>query len=81
MDVVAVPDVYMPSGVQFLIKHRDSTADPMKLKTLRVQRNPVGIDGDVGECRFYHDSFVLDSKLDGLYVYTTTGAATPTAAC
>jgi hypothetical protein len=42
----------------------------MKLKTLRVQKNPPGIDGDVGECRFYHDSFVLDSKVNGLYLYT-----------
>lgn len=78
MEVVAVPDVYLPAGVSFLIKHKDATADPMKLKTMRVQKNPVGIDGDVGECRFYHDSFVLDSKVNGLYAYTTTGAATPT---
>jgi hypothetical protein len=78
MDVVAVPDVYLPDGVQFVIKHRDATADPMKLKTMRVQKNPVGIDGDVGECRFYHDAFVLDSKVNGLYVYSTTGAVTPT---
>ncbi|NLB28805.1 MAG: hypothetical protein GX823_01030 [Clostridiales bacterium] len=78
MDVVAVPDVYLPDGVSFLIKHRDATADPMKLKTMRVQKNPVGIDGDVGECRFYHDAFVLDSKANGIYVYSTTGAVTPT---
>ena len=78
MDVVAVPDIYLPAGVSFIIKHKDATADPMKLKTMRVQKNPVGIDGDVGECRFYHDAFVLDSKLSGLFVYSTTGAATPT---
>jgi len=78
MDIVAVPDVYLPTGVSFIIKHRDATADPMKLKTMRVQKNPVGIDGDVGECRFYHDSFVLDSKIDGLYVYATAAVATPT---
>ena len=78
MDVVAVPDIYMPAGVSFIIKHKDATADPMKLKTMRVQKNPVGIDGDVGECRFYHDAFVLDSKLNGLFVYSTTGAVAPT---
>ena len=80
MDVVAVPDVYLPEGVAFLIKHKDASADPMKLKTMRVQKNPVGIDGDVGECRFYHDAFVLDSKLDGIYVYSTSGAVMPTIA-
>ena len=77
MDVVAVPDVYLPEGVAFLIKHKDATADPMKLKTMRVQKNPVGIDGDVGECRFYHDSFVLDSKVEGLFVYSTNGLEMP----
>jgi hypothetical protein len=77
MEIVAVPDVYLPAGVAFLVKHRDATADPMKIKTMRVQTNPVGFDGDVGECRFYHDAFVLDSKLAGLYVYTTAGAVTP----
>ncbi|MCL2401953.1 MAG: hypothetical protein FWC90_04850 [Oscillospiraceae bacterium] len=70
MDIVAIPDTYLPNGVSFLIKHKDATVDPMKLKTLRVQKNPPGIDGDVGECRFYHDSFVLDSKVNGLYLYT-----------
>ncbi|MDR0916357.1 MAG: chitobiase/beta-hexosaminidase C-terminal domain-containing protein [Oscillospiraceae bacterium] len=78
MEIVAVPDVYLPDGVQFVIKHRDATADPMKLKTMRVQKNPVGIDGDVGECRFYHDSFVLDAKTDGIFVYSTGGVAAPT---
>ncbi|MDR0906717.1 MAG: chitobiase/beta-hexosaminidase C-terminal domain-containing protein [Oscillospiraceae bacterium] len=77
MDVVAVPDVYLPEGVAFLIKHKDATADPMKLKTMRVQKNPVGIDGDVGECRFYHDSFVLDSKVEGIFAYSTNGAVSP----
>ncbi|MDR3310622.1 MAG: chitobiase/beta-hexosaminidase C-terminal domain-containing protein [Oscillospiraceae bacterium] len=75
MDIVAIPDTYLPAGVQFVIKHRDATADPMKLKTMRVQKNPVGIDGDVGECRFYHDAFVLDAKTDGIFVYTTAGVA------
>jgi len=70
MEIVAVPDTYLPSGVQFMIKHRDATADPMKIKTMRVQKSPVGIDGDVGECRFYHDSFVLTAKANGIYVYS-----------
>ena len=34
---------------------------------------------DVGECRFYHDSFVLDNKINGLYVHAKDGAcAVPT---
>ena len=77
MDIVAVPDSYMPAGVSFIIKHKDATVDPMKIKTMRVQKNPPGIDGDIGECRFYHDSFVLDSKVTGIYLYTTAGVEAP----
>jgi hypothetical protein len=51
MDVVPVLDSYLPDGVNFLIKYKDASADPMKLKTLRVQKNPIGYDADVGECR------------------------------
>lgn len=76
MAVVPVPDSYFPSEhVNFLIKYKDSTADPMKLKTMRVQKNPIGYDADVGECRFYHDSFVLGNKADGLYVHAKGGVA------
>lgn len=73
MHVVPVPDSYLPTGVNFIIKYKDSTVDPMKLKTMRVQKDPLGIDGDVGECRFYHDSFVVGAKSDGIYAYVATG--------
>ena len=69
MNVVPVPDSYFPEGVWFIIKFKDATADPMKLKTLRVHTNPPGLDGDLGECRYYHDSFVLANKAHGIYVY------------
>ncbi len=79
MDVVPVVDSYLPAGVNFIIKYKDSTVDPMKLKTLRVQKNPLGYDADVGECRFYHDSFVLDQKVNGIYVHAKSGmVSTPT---
>jgi hypothetical protein len=73
MDVVPVVDSYLPAGVNFIIKYKDATVDPMKLKTLRVQKNPLGYDADVGECRFYHDSFVLDPKINGIYVHAKSG--------
>lgn len=68
MKIVRVPDSYFPAGVNFFIKYKNATVDPMKLKTLRVQKNPMGIDGDVAECRFMHDAFVLGTKVNGLYV-------------
>ena len=77
MQVVPVPDSLFPDGVYFLIKYKDATADPMKLKTLRVQKNPLGFDADVGECRYYHDAFVLDSKINGIYVLGGAGYTQP----
>jgi hypothetical protein len=74
MDVVPVVDSYLPAGVNFIIKYKDATVDPIKLKTLRVQKNPLGYDADVGECRFYHDSFVLDAKVNGIFVHAVDAA-------
>lgn len=73
MKVVAVPDSYLPDGAEFLMKYKNCTVDPMKLKTFRVHKNPPGIDGDLAECRFYYDSFVLSNKINGLYVFASGG--------
>lgn len=66
--VIPVPDSYLPDGVRFICKWKNASADPMKLKTLRIQKHPLGFDGDVGECRFYQDAFVLANKADGIFV-------------
>ena len=71
MAVVTVPSSYMPQKTGFIIKHKDATVDPIKLKTLRVQKTPLGIDGDVVEGHIYYDSFVLDAKCKGVYAWKT----------
>ena len=68
MDVITVPSSLFPAGVNFIIKHKSATVDPMKLKNYRVHKNPMGVDGDVVEGRYIYDSFVLDSKAKGIYV-------------
>jgi len=68
MRVVSVPSAIFPAGVNFIIKQKNATADPFKLKNYRVQKNPMGIDGDVVEGRVIYDSFVLDSKANGVFV-------------
>lgn len=79
MEVIPVPDSYLPTGVNFLIKYKDATVDPMKLKHLSVYKDPQDIDGELGRCRFYHDSFVLDNYVNGIYVHAQSGAlAAPT---
>ncbi len=67
MKVVPVPDSYFPEGVNFLIKYKSATVDPMQLKTYRVLTEQRGIDGDVVEGRIIYDSFVLSTRAKGIY--------------
>lgn len=71
MKVVPVPDSYFPEGVNFLIKYKSATVDPVQLKTYRVLTEQRGIDGDVVEGRIIYDSFVLTTKAKGIYVSKT----------
>ena len=68
MKVVPVPDSYFPEGVNFLIKYKSATVDPVQLKTYRVLTEQRGIDGDVVEGRIIYDSFVLETRAKGIYV-------------
>jgi hypothetical protein len=72
MNVVPVPDSYFPDGVNFIIKYKGATVDPMQLKTYRVLKEQRGIDGDVVEGRIIYDSFVLETKKNGIYVSTVS---------
>lgn len=72
MKVVPVPDSYFPTGVNFIIKHKGATVDPVQLKTYRVLTEQRGVDGDVVEGRVIYDSFVLDSKKNGIFVSTAS---------
>ena len=72
--IVRVPSVYMPANVGFIMKYKGATVDPIKMKTLRVQKDPLGIDGDVLEMHVEYDSFVVNAWCDGVYVYKTASA-------
>lgn len=80
--VISVPKSYLPDGVAFIIKYKNATVDPMKLKMLRANDNVPGIAGTLMEGLVRYDSFVLANKADGIYVYAETGkmAAAPTIA-
>lgn len=71
MKVVPVPDSYFPEGVNFMIKYKSATVDPVQLKTYRVLTEQRGIDGDVVEGRIIYDSFVLNTRAKGIYVSAT----------
>lgn len=68
LNVVTVPSSLMPEGVNFIIKTKGATVDPVTLKNYRVHKHPMGVDGDVVEGRIIYDSFVLDNKAKGIYV-------------
>ena len=67
MKVVPAPDSYFPEGVNFVIKHKGASVDPVQLKTYRVLTETRGIDGDVVEGRIIYDSFVLDARKKGIF--------------
>lgn len=76
MKVITVPSSLWPrltggAALNYIIKYKGATVDPMKLKNLRVQKNPMGIDGDVVEGRYIYDSFVKDAACDGVFISTT----------
>jgi len=66
MAIVRVPDNYLPDGVNYFIKYKNATVDPMKLKSMHTHKRPLGIDGDVGECRFLFDAFIKGTQVNGL---------------
>lgn len=67
--VVPVPDGWFPEGVEFMVKYKGCTVDPVKLQNYHIRRDAQGYDGPVVEGRIYFDSFVLDAKKNGIGVY------------
>lgn len=77
--VIEMPDEYLPTGVQFLLMHKDAGIMPKKIQMLRILTEQKGIDGSVVEGRFYYDAFVLAKKAGGIFtsVLTANKVATP----
>lgn len=77
--LVRVPDSYLPTGVQFMIMHKEAGIAPKKLHTLRVLTEVQGVDGAILEGHHYYDAFVIGKKAVGIYagVLTANKVATP----
>lgn len=71
--VVSVSKSRMPEGVEFMIKYKQASADPMKLRMLRANDSAPGYAGTLMEGLCRYDSFVLAQKADGIYVYAESG--------
>ncbi len=70
--VKPVPTSWMPSGVYFMIKYKNCTADPVKLQQYDVLEKVQGFSGPVVQGRIYYDAFVLDAKKAGIGVCKTS---------
>ena len=79
-DVRVVPDGDMLEGVYFILQHKDACPFVQKLAKYKIQKDPLGIDGNVIEGRVRYWAGVLAEKCDGVYVYCASDAkqAAPT---
>lgn len=76
MQVRIVPDVYLPTGVNFMIVKKGVACAPKKIETYRVLENQYIVDGHIAQGRMLHDCFVLGTKADGIFVHAKSGALT-----
>ncbi len=67
--IIQTPSSYLPSNVAFILTHPVATVAPKKLWSLITHDNPVGINGIKLEGRIRYDAFVLDNKVDAIYVH------------
>ena len=67
--VITVPKSIMPKGVAFMIKYKNASADPMKLRMLRANDNAPGYAGTLMEGLCRYDAFVLANKAEGIYIH------------
>jgi len=73
--VISVPSSRMPKGIAFIIKYKNASADPVKLRLLRANDNAPGYAGTLMEGLVRYDSFVIANKADGIYVFADDAAA------
>ena len=76
MEVVRVPESYMPKNCWMLIAHKDAVLMPYKIADAKVHEDPVGVSGALIEGRHYYDAFVLGAKCAGVYALVQTGSVT-----
>ena len=62
VQIIRVPDSYLPNGVNFIMAHPRALLAPVKIKTLRILTDAQGFDGSVLEGRMMYDAFVVKAK-------------------
>lgn len=70
VQIVPVPDAYLPSGVNFMLVKKECVLAPTQIKDLKLHTDPMGVSGAVLEIRWLFDAFVLDAKKEGIFKST-----------
>ena len=68
--LIPVPSSYLPSNVAFLLTHPVATVAAEKLTEYKTNMKAPGISGALIEGRVRYDAFVLDTKVDAIYVHS-----------
>lgn len=69
--LVPVPSSYLTTNTSFILTHPSATVAAEKLTYYGTQVNPIGFNGVVLEGRVRYDAFVLDQKVNAIYVQAT----------
>lgn len=77
MQIVRVPQSYMPQDCYCIITHKDAVLLPYKISDAKVHNDPVGVSGALIEGRHYYDAFVLGAKAAGVYALVAPEQTTP----
>ena len=67
--IVKVPSNHLPAGTGFIITHAVAAVAPQQLEEYKIHDNPPGISGYLVEGRFIYDCFVLNEKINAVYVH------------
>lgn len=71
VQIVVVPQSWMPTNVDLIVVAKDCAVGPIKLKNYRVLDGQQGYDGNVLQWRYYYDAFVLNAKKAGVAIHKT----------
>lgn len=72
LKIVAIPDSYLPAGVNFMTVKSECVLAPTQIKDMKVHQDPPGLSGALLEVRWLFDAFVLEAKNKGVIVCATS---------
>lgn len=72
LQIVQIPDDYLPEGVNFMTVKSECVLAPTQIKDMKVHQDPPGLSGALLEVRWLFDAFVLEAKNKGVIVCATS---------